>query len=74
MSFVLETNAVSEIEKPRPNAGLVEWHDAQDAVRLFIATVTLAEVWHGFRRLYVAIQTTKALNDSLPTCRGNIAF
>ena len=51
MSFVLDTNAVSETEKPRPNLSLVEWQDAQDPARLFITTVTLAEVWHGFHRL-----------------------
>ncbi len=51
MNFVLDTNAVSEVEKPRPNPGLIAWHDAQDAARLFITTITLAEVWHGFHCL-----------------------
>ncbi|MGA2542836.1 MAG: PIN domain-containing protein [Verrucomicrobiota bacterium] len=51
MSFVLDTNAVSETEKPRPNSGFMAWHDAQDPARLFITTVTLAEVWHGFHCL-----------------------
>ena len=51
MNFVLDTNTVSETVKPRPNPGLVAWHDAQDPAHLFITTVTLAEVWHGFHRL-----------------------
>jgi predicted nucleic acid-binding protein len=51
VSFVLDTNAVSEIRKPRPNAGLLRWLAAQDSARLFITTITLAEVWHGFHRL-----------------------
>ena len=51
MNFVLDTNAVSETEKPRPNPGLIAWHDAQDPAHLFITTVTLAEVWHGFHCL-----------------------
>ncbi len=51
MNFVLDTNAVSETEKPRPNPGFMAWHDAQDPAHLFITTVTLAEVWHGFHCL-----------------------
>ena len=51
MNFVLDTNTVSETEKPRPNPGLIAWHDAQDPAHLFITTVTLAEVWHGFHCL-----------------------
>lgn len=51
MNFVLDTNAVSETEKPRPNPGFITWRDAQDPARLFVTTVTLAEVWHGFHYL-----------------------
>ena len=51
MNFVLDTNAASETEKPRPNPGFMSWHDAQDPAHLFITTVTLAEVWHGFHCL-----------------------
>jgi len=46
VNFVLDTNAMSETEKPRPNAGLIAWHDAQDPAHLFVTTVTLAEVRH----------------------------
>lgn len=48
---MLDTNAVSEIEKPRPNGGFLDWYKNQDPAHLFITTVTLAEVWHGFHRL-----------------------
>jgi predicted nucleic acid-binding protein len=51
VNFALDTNAVSETEKPRPNPGLMAWHDAQDPARLFVTTITLAEVWHGFHCL-----------------------
>ena len=51
MNFVLDTNAISETRKPRPNPGLIAWHDLQDPARLFITTVTLAEVWLGFHSL-----------------------
>jgi hypothetical protein len=51
VNFVLDTNAVSETRKPRPNPGLLDWLAAQDAAHLFTTTVTLAEVWHGFHSL-----------------------
>ena len=51
MNFVLDTNAVSEPEKPRPNPGFMAWHDVQDPAQLFITTITLAEVWRGFHGL-----------------------
>ena len=51
MNFVLDTNTVSETRKPRPNAGLLDWLYAKDPAHLFITTITLAEVWHGFHSL-----------------------
>ncbi len=51
MNFVLDTNAVSETRKPRPNPGLLSWLYTQDPAHLFVTTVTLAEVWHGFHCL-----------------------
>ena len=51
MNFVLDTNAVSETEKPRPNPGFITWFDAQDPARLFITTISVGEVWNGFHRL-----------------------
>ena len=51
MNFVLDTNAVSESEKPRPNPGFMAWRDAQDPAHLFLTTITLAEVWSGFHSL-----------------------
>jgi hypothetical protein len=51
VKFVLDTNAVSEIAKPRPNAGFIAWHDSQTPANLLITTITLAEVWQGFLAL-----------------------
>jgi len=51
VNFVLDTNVISEPRKPRPDPGLLEWLYAQDPAHLFITTVSVAEVWHGFHRL-----------------------
>lgn len=51
MNFLLDTNAVLEWVKPRPNAGVVEWLANADEDRLFLSVVTLAELRYGVERL-----------------------
>ena len=51
MSFLLDTNAVSEWVKPRPNPGLIRWMESVDEDRTFISVISLAEVRHGVERL-----------------------
>jgi predicted nucleic acid-binding protein len=51
MSFLLDTNAVSEWVKPRPNPGLIGWMESTDEDRVFLSVVTLAEVRYGVERL-----------------------
>ncbi len=51
MSFLLDTVAVSEWTKPRPNPGLVQWLAEADEDRLFLSVITLAELRHGVERL-----------------------
>jgi toxin FitB len=51
MSFLLDTNAVSEWAKPRPNPGLIGWMESTDEDRVFISVVTLAELRYGLERL-----------------------
>ena len=51
MSFLLDTNAVSEWVKPRPNPGLIGWMEAADEDRIFISVVSLAELRYGVDRM-----------------------
>jgi hypothetical protein len=51
MSFLLDTNAVSEWVKPCPNPGLIEWMESTDEDRVFISVVTFAELRYGVERL-----------------------
>ncbi len=45
--YLLDTNIVSEALKPRPSAAVVEWFQNQDDTDLFIAILTVAEIWRG---------------------------
>src|SRR5437762_13947854 len=42
MSFLLDTNIVSEWTKPRPNARVVAWLASVDEDRTFLSVVTIA--------------------------------
>ena len=47
MSFLLDTNVVSEWTKPRPNAGVIAWLAGADEDQVYLSVVTLAELRHG---------------------------
>lgn len=56
MSFLLDTTAVSELGKPRPNIGFMQWFDdvakkadAQD--RVFVSVLLLGELDKGILKL-----------------------
>ncbi len=51
MSYLLDTNVVSEWVKPRPDPGVVMWLAETDEDRLFISVVTLAELRRGVERM-----------------------
>jgi len=64
VSFLLDTNAVSEWAKPQPNLGVIRWMAEQDEDRLFLSVVTLAELHHGVDRLAAGARR-KQLEDWL---------
>ena len=51
MSYLLDTNVVSEWTKPRPNPGVIEWLSRVDEDEVFLSVVTFAELRHGIERL-----------------------
>ncbi len=51
MSYLLDTNAVSEWVKPRPNPGLIAWMESTDEDRIFTSVATFAELHYGVERM-----------------------
>lgn len=51
MSFLLDTNVVSEIRKQAPNAGVAEWFASVPADRLFLSVLVVGEIRQGIERL-----------------------
>ena len=51
MRYLLDTNVVSEWEKPRPDIRVIRWFDQVDEDSLFLSAVVLAELRYGAEKL-----------------------
>jgi predicted nucleic acid-binding protein len=49
--YLLDTNIVSELIKPQRSASLVEWLRRQADRDLFVATISVGEIWRGILEL-----------------------
>ena len=48
--FLLDTNVVSELRRPRPHKAVLHWIEAVPADRLFLSAVTAGEIQAGIER------------------------
>lgn len=62
--WLLDTNVISELRRPRPQPAVVAFVAAQPLERLYLSTVTLAEVRYGIERVADAGRRTE-LSDWL---------
>lgn len=51
MSYLLDTNVVSEIRKRKPDPGVAKWFDSVDADELFLSVLVVGEIRQGITRL-----------------------
>lgn len=51
MSFLLDTNVVSEIRKQAPDPGVAKWFASVPADRLFLSVLVVGEIRQGIERL-----------------------
>jgi hypothetical protein len=49
--FLLDTVAVSELDRPRPNSGVIAWFSTVDWSDLYLSVITVGEIWQGIARL-----------------------
>lgn len=45
--YLLDTNVVSELRKPRPHGAVLAWLESVDDAHLFLSAVTLGEIQAG---------------------------
>jgi len=51
VSFLLDTNVVSEIRKNRPDPGVAAWFASVSADQLFLSVLVVGEIRQGIERL-----------------------
>lgn len=51
MSFLLDTNVLSEVQRPQPDARVLGWLDQVDEDRTFLSVATVAEIARGVGQL-----------------------
>jgi toxin FitB len=74
--IVLDTNVVSEPLKPKPDAAVLNWLDAQDPQTLYITTINMAELLAGIELMPAGRKRTalkSALdNQIMPLFNGRV--
>jgi predicted nucleic acid-binding protein len=69
VSYVLDTNVVSEWVKPRPDPRLIQWLDDVDEDQVFLSVISLAEIRRGIELMPLGLRRdrlTTWLVDELP--------
>lgn len=51
MSFLLDTNVVSELRKPQPDLGVSDWIGGTQSDELFVSVLVVGEIGQGVDRL-----------------------
>lgn len=59
MSFLLDTNVISELVKPAPDAKVIAWTRAQSPLDLSLSVLTLGELEKGIARLPLGARRTR---------------
>jgi predicted nucleic acid-binding protein len=49
--FLLDTAAISEIDSPTPNPGMISWLTSVEWIDLYLSVISVAEIWQGIARL-----------------------
>jgi toxin FitB len=51
LSYLVDTNVISELRQKKPNRGVVEWLASRPRDTLYLSTLTLGELRKGVERL-----------------------
>jgi predicted nucleic acid-binding protein len=51
MSYLIDTNVISELIKPRPNKAVLEWFTAIPEDSLYLSVITLGEIRKGIEKI-----------------------
>src|SRR5438045_2135777 len=49
--IILDTNIISEMMKKTPSTNVITWIDQQNVKKIFITTITIADIFYGIHAL-----------------------
>ncbi len=61
--FLLDTNVISELVKPRPEANVTAWIEGTDESLLYLSVLTLGEIRRGIASITRCLRTVNTLSD-----------
>lgn len=61
--IVLDTNVVSELMRPRPDAAVVDWVAGQAAINLYLSTISEAELRYGVETMPAGARRERLLGE-----------
>jgi len=62
LSYLLDTNILSELRRRQPNPGVVEWFSARPATTLYLSVLTMGELRKGIEALPMSERRLKLLD------------
>jgi predicted nucleic acid-binding protein len=51
MPYLIDTNALSEVNKPKPDKGFMEWFNQAETSELYVSCITVGELYKGIELL-----------------------
>lgn len=66
MNFLLDTNVLSEVRRPSPDASVLRWLNVLDEDRAFLSVITIAELRRG-----ISLMDTGLRRDALAAWISN---
>lgn len=51
MNYLLDTNVLSEVQRPKPDANVLAWLDQADEDRTYLSVITVGEIARGVAQL-----------------------
>jgi len=51
MTYLLDTNVVSEFRKRQPDVNVLAWHSTVESARLFLSVLTIGEIRRGIEHM-----------------------
>ena len=74
MNYLIDTNAISELVKPRPNHNVVNWFKSIPPENIFLSVLTIGEIRYGITKIQDSAKKEKLriwLEHELPKWLGD---